>query len=84
MMRFTIEDNGAGMTGEQLNRVLSPEEDTRYAKQRIGHYAIRNVKERLDLRYEGRFSLDIESAEGAGTRVTLKIPVQEDYGEGSL
>lgn len=74
MICFTIADNGAGMTGEQLNRILSPEEDPRYAKQRIGHYAIRNVKERLDLRYGGRFSLDIESAEGKGTTVVIKIP----------
>jgi two-component system sensor histidine kinase YesM len=83
MMRFTIEDNGAGMTGEQLSRVLSPEEDARYANQRIGHYAIRNVKERLGLRYDGRFGLDIESAEGEGTKVTLKIPVQHENGEAS-
>jgi two-component system sensor histidine kinase YesM len=82
MIRFTIEDNGAGMTGEQLSLILSPKEDTRYAKQRIGHYAIRNVKERLDLRYEGRFGLDIESAEGEGTKVTLKIPVQDAYVHG--
>ncbi|MDR1688288.1 MAG: sensor histidine kinase [Clostridiales bacterium] len=75
MMSFTIEDNGTGMTDEQLSRVLSPEEDKRYARHRIGHYAISNVKERLDLRYEGRFSLDIESAQGEGTKVTLKIPV---------
>ncbi len=78
MICFTIADNGAGMTEEQLGRVLSPEEDTRYAKQRIGHYAIRNVKERLDLRYGGRFSLDIKSTVGQGTTVSIQIPAAND------
>ncbi|MFA9379499.1 MAG: sensor histidine kinase [Acetanaerobacterium sp.] len=78
MIRFTIADNGVGMTGEQLSRVLSPGEDRHYAKQRIGNYAIRNVKERLDLRYGERFKLAIESSVGEGTTVTIEFPASDE------
>ena len=49
-------------------------DEKRYAGQRIGRYAIRNVKERLDLMYHSNFVLEIESKQGKGTCVTIKIP----------
>ena len=77
---FTIEDNGAGMTVEQVEEILCREEDVRYARARVGHYAIRNVKERLALRYGNRCELNIESAPGKGTTIILKVPALTERG----
>lgn len=73
-LEFTIEDNGAGMSSEQMKDIWEVPDTKRYAGQRIGRYAIKNVKERLDLKYHSRFSLDIESEKGVGTCVTIRIP----------
>lgn len=74
MLHFMIEDNGIGMSMEKVDEILFANEDKRYANQRIGHYAIRNVKERMFLRYGDQASLDIHSNLGTGTRVNILIP----------
>jgi two-component system sensor histidine kinase YesM len=74
IMTFTIEDNGAGMTQAQVDEILYGQEDLRYARARVGHYAIRNVKERLKLRYGDQYELSIQSRPGAGTTITIKVP----------
>ncbi len=73
---FKIIDTGIGMTSEQIEAIWKEETD-RYAKQRIGRYAIKNVRERLDLRYSGKFKMNIESCVGKGTTVTILIPWNE-------
>ena len=75
MMIFKITDNGVGMNEEQLNSLLIAEE-IQYSNQRISIYAIRNVNERLKLRYGDRFVLDIASTIGVGTTITIKIPLE--------
>lgn len=75
MMIFKITDNGVGMNEEQLNSLLIAEE-IQYSNQRISRYAIRNVNERLKLRYGDRFVLDIASTIGVGTTITIKIPLE--------
>ncbi|WP_424767861.1 histidine kinase [Paenibacillus sp. sgz302251] len=55
---FTVEDDGVGM------------EDVRRTEQ---GYGLRNVKERLQLYYGPDSSMDIWSAKGEGTKVTLKF-----------
>lgn len=79
-VRFEIKDTGIGMTREQIDRVWKSEPE-RYAKQRIGRYAIRNIKERLQLIYKDNFKLDIQSVIGKGTRVTIILPFKEETGE---
>ena len=71
---FKISDDGTGMTETQLKEIWEVPDEKRYAGQRIGRYAIRNVKERLDLMYHSNFVLEIESKQGKGTCVTIKIP----------
>ena len=73
LMVFKISDNGVGMDEDQLNNLMV-EEKAQYSNQRISRYAIRNVKERLKLRYQDRFVLDISSTIGVGTTITIKIP----------
>lgn len=74
---FEIMDTGVGMSQEQINAVWEEEPDN-YAKQRIGRYAIKNIRERLRLKYHGNFSLEIRSDIGKGTMVVLTIPWEEE------
>jgi two-component system sensor histidine kinase YesM len=71
---FTVRDNGAGMSKEKVAQILDDSEDSEYANQRVGSYAIRNVKERMSLRYGGEATLNIDSKPGEGTSVYIGIP----------
>lgn len=73
-MTFLIIDTGVGMTKEQLISIWEEPDTKKYASQRIGRYAIKNVKERLELLYKEKYSLSIESQTGLGTTVKLQIP----------
>lgn len=73
-MTFRIKDTGVGMSREQLATIWERKEDGRYKSQRIGRYAIKNVKERLELLYREDYKLVIESREGQGTEVIVTIP----------
>lgn len=76
---FTIEDTGVGMSKEQIDEVWNMEPEW-YKKHRIGRYAIRNIRERLQLKYQDKFYLDIKSVIGKGTKVTIAVPFEEDQG----
>lgn len=76
-IRFEIRDTGIGMRQDQIDAIWEEEPD-RYRKQRIGRYAIKNIRERLVLRYRENFELEIQSDVGKGTTVTLKIPLEEE------
>lgn len=64
---FMVEDDGAGMTKERLEEVLSREE----AK---NHFGLRSVIERISLYYGKSGSVEVESRPGRGTRVTVRVP----------
>lgn len=61
---FKIEDNGVGMPSELQNNVSA-----------FRGLGIFNVNERLKKHYGEEAMLNIESEEGAGTRISFKIPV---------
>lgn len=76
-MVFCIKDTGIGMKKEQIDAIWEKKENQEnkmYDSQRIGGYAIRNVKERLELMYHADYELRIESNAGQGTMVILSIP----------
>lgn len=66
MMYLSVEDNGVGMDAETAKKIL-----TRKSK----GYGVRNVNERIKLMYGAQYGLIIESKEGEGTKITVKIPV---------
>lgn len=74
---FQIRDTGVGMRQDQIDEIWEEEPD-QYRKARIGRYAIKNICERLQRKYQGDFHLDIQSEVGKGTIVTLTIPYEED------
>jgi two-component system, sensor histidine kinase YesM len=70
-----VEDDGVGMTEEQIDSVLStiPADKSRG----LSGIGIKNVDERMKLTYGSEFGLSIESITGEYTKVKLKIPQEE-------
>lgn len=73
-MTFQIEDTGVGMSEKQLEAIWDKADNRKYASQRIGRYAIKNVKERLELIYHENYTLQITSKVGQGTTVVVSVP----------
>lgn len=73
-MVFRIKDTGVGMSDEQLVAIWEKADTRKYASQRIGRYAIKNVRERLELIYHENYKLQIESRVGYGTTVVVVVP----------
>lgn len=73
-LRVCIEDDGVGMTAEQITKVLStpPFEKTRG----LSGIGVKNVDERIKLAYGPEFGLSIESIPDQYTRVHLIIPLE--------
>ena len=69
---FEIEDNGAGMTTEQVDVLLSEP-----ACESVGGgYGVYNVQQRVETYYGKEYGLVFHSKPGEGTCVTLRIPKQ--------
>lgn len=66
-----IEDDGVGMTSEQINSILTTPVDKTRGLSKIG---LKNVDDRIKLVYGSQYGLTIESVVGEYTRVYLKIP----------
>lgn len=75
-IEMTISDSGVGMTKEQIEDIWNGIQSESISRHGVGGYAIRNVKERLELRYQKGFSLSIDSQINVGTTVTIIIPKQ--------
>ena len=76
LLRFTVEDNGIGMTEEQIvsvkEQLTKAPEFQRTEGTRI--YGLYNVAKRLELYYNRTGLLDIQSVYREGTKVTLVVP----------
>lgn len=74
-LSIEVEDNGIGMTPERLAQVratlLSVETGSS-----DGGYGLLNVNQRIRLYYGQRYGLQIGSVSGAGTTVSLTIPLR--------
>ena len=75
-MHFEVKDTGIGMRQDQIDELWN-DEPVNYSKQRIGRYAIKNIRERLSMKYHGAYRLSITSSVGKGVTVTLEIPCEE-------
>ncbi|MFC0863338.1 histidine kinase [Sphaerimonospora cavernae] len=68
---ISVEDDGAGMDPERLRRVLAGEDRSGTGGSGVG---LANVDERLRQVYGDEYGLVVETAPGAGTKVTLRLP----------
>lgn len=75
-MHFSVADNGIGIPDERLEWLRqqltdAPEKNPQPAGK--GGYGLRNVHSRLVLHYGREAGLQIESAEGQGTKISFRI-----------
>ena len=68
-----IEDNGRGMTEQELNEILQSMDDVE-ALDRT-HIGIANVNQRIRLRFGDDYGVKFSSEEGKGTRVEIHMPL---------
>lgn len=66
-----VEDDGVGMTQEVQRQVLSGKREADYRKK--SHIGIFNVHRRIQLFYGEKYGLEIRSAPGEGTCITMRI-----------
>lgn len=71
---FEIMDDGMGMSSEKVNKLFEKRPDTGESQGGIG---VLNVHERIQYYYGSCFGVKIESQVGAGTKVTVEIPVRK-------
>lgn len=71
-LKCVIKDNGAGIKKEIVENLLRDIQSDDIRGKSVG---MENIYKRLKLYYKDNFKLEIESKEGFGTTVTLKIPM---------
>lgn len=75
---LTVEDNGAGMKPERLaelqKKLMQPRDAGNLEDQSEGGFGLQNVHQRLRLYFGEPYGLQLESAEGEGARVFIRIP----------
>lgn len=72
-----IEDNGVGISKEILDKINNYDYDAKHTGHTTG-LGINIVEKRLRYLYNKKNMFRIESEEGKGTKVYLKIPIMED------
>ncbi|MDO4619272.1 MAG: histidine kinase [Lachnospiraceae bacterium] len=73
---ITVADNGIGMDAETIQKVMQ-KETGKEPHIRGKHIGVRNVRNRIDLLYQGEASFEIESGEEQGTIVKMVLPIRK-------
>ncbi len=66
-----VQDNGVGMTEEQVNQL----EEAFEGKRQPVSYGLHNVHQRIRLTYGSPYGLHVESSYQEGTTVTIRLPL---------
>ncbi|MFC4401861.1 sensor histidine kinase [Gracilibacillus xinjiangensis] len=78
---ISVKDNGSGMSPSELallKQSLNQPTNQKRAKKGFSSIGISNVFERLQLYYQNRLSLHIDSIEGEGTITTIEVTLEGD------
>ncbi len=76
-MLLSVSDNGLGMDAERLAYIraeIAKGVDNAIASS--AHIGLVNVNSRIRLKYAGRFGVTVDSVQGEGTRVGIRMPAQ--------
>lgn len=73
MGEISIEDNGYGMTKEQMEQLKKDLESPKMQREKIG---LANVYMRLKLFYGGKAKFEMESIPKVKTKIRIRIPYQ--------
>ena len=71
IINIVIEDNGKGIPIERLNILKQKIKNQKNDDQMVG---ILNVNQRIKIKYGNEYGVDLESEEGEGTKITIKLP----------
>ena len=83
-LEFRIRDNGVGMSEErllELRETLCGKTDS-VEKKREGGIGLRNVYRRIELYYKEKGEFLVDSKEGCGTEVVIRLPFELEEGIG--
>lgn len=72
-LEIKVVDDGIGMTQEQTEKLASGESN----KEHFTGIGINNVQDRIKLIYGKEYGLVIDSEDGVGTSITIKLPARE-------
>ncbi|MDY0287929.1 MAG: histidine kinase [Sphaerochaeta sp.] len=67
-----VRDNGCGMSAETSANIF-----TNMEKERTKHIGLYNVYKQLELYYDHKASITIDSEQGKGTTVSITVPISE-------
>ncbi len=71
---FQVSDNGLGMTGEQVDNLLS--DKPHMSSRRGSGIGVKNVNERIRLYFGENYGLDIQSEPDEGTIIRIHLPAK--------
>lgn len=69
VLNIEVADDGIGMTGEQMDRLLVDRKED-------SHVGLRNVNERIRLRFGMQYGVSLAKPKGPGTCVRIRLPYQ--------
>lgn len=75
-LKCIIEDDGAGMSDEDIRKIMEREYQDRSTD--VYSIGLKNIRERLDLVYGPLYKLQIESEREKYTRFILEIPIESE------
>ena len=69
-----VQDDGDGMSREKLEELRNlMKEENRTGK---AHFGLYNINRRIKLMYGAQYGVDIDSRQGQGTSVSMRLPVR--------
>lgn len=75
LLIFCVEDNGSGMTSEELEHILE------FRQEGSHHIGLNNVQRRLKMFGDESCGIKVESEYGKGTKVYINLKITDEEGE---